>query len=106
MNPTRTTTTYISRPSHAGWDSAAATVTIDTAVLSISSVSLRPSKTSGNSFENFFLWIVTRYGSEPPRLQFCSLLCSKPQEVNKQCLNLMLLWRFASTKQTKSVLNI
>lgn len=38
VNPTGTNTTYFSRASHAGQDSAAATVTIDTAVMTISSV--------------------------------------------------------------------
>lgn len=50
MNPTRTTTTCITRPSRAGQDSAAATVKIDTAVMTDIVVYQRLSKISGNFF--------------------------------------------------------
>lgn len=48
MNPTETTTMCITRPSHAGQDSAAANAKTDTVVMTASVVYQRPSKNSGN----------------------------------------------------------
>lgn len=55
MSLTGTNTTSITHPSHAGWASAAATASTDTAVLTLSGVLLRTSKSSGSPFPYIFL---------------------------------------------------